>query len=141
LNERKAFLKALADNEDNAEVRMTYADWLDARGEHEEAERQSRWPVAKQWIIEFCDIYNPPLNDDYYGPEDFVTYHILIERGMAAVKDAGNPYGPSIHCCSNENLCDGLAQNKQEFWKNWSIITGIPVPEVVVEKCGYTCAC
>ena len=58
MNERKKFLKALAKNEDETTTRMVYADWLDDQGEHEEADRQRKWPAAKAWLVQFCRDHN-----------------------------------------------------------------------------------
>ncbi len=52
--QRLGFLKALAQNEDETTTRLVYADWLDERGEHEEADRQRKWPVAREWLVQFC---------------------------------------------------------------------------------------
>src|SRR5205814_1124014 len=51
MNQRNAFLKALAKNEDDTATRLVYADWLDEHGEHEEADRQRKWPAAKEWLV------------------------------------------------------------------------------------------
>ena len=54
MDQREAFLKALAENEDDTTTRLVYADWLDEQGEHEEADRQRKWPAAKEWLVRFC---------------------------------------------------------------------------------------
>ena len=45
MNERDAFLKHLAANEDDATARLAFIDWLDEQGEHEEADRHRKWPA------------------------------------------------------------------------------------------------
>ena len=60
MSERDAFLKLLAENEDDTTARLVYADWLDEQGEHEEADRQRKWPAAKEWLVKFCQANNPP---------------------------------------------------------------------------------
>jgi hypothetical protein len=39
------------------------------------------------------------------------------------------------------DMCDALRANSRKFWKNWSIVTGIPLP-FDGEATGYfNCAC
>jgi uncharacterized protein (TIGR02996 family) len=135
VNERGAFLKLLAENEDDATTRLVYADWLDDHGEHEEADRQRKWPAAKEWLVRFF-----AANDggDYLG--ELNSYEQLIELGREAVEEV-NEHGFGFDCGSNESLCDALRANAREFWKNWSIITGIPLPADPETKSYFGCSC
>jgi uncharacterized protein (TIGR02996 family) len=137
--ERKAFLKALKKNEDDTTTRLVYADWLDERGEHEEADRMRKHDAAKKWLVKFCKKHNPPEDD----PEEwYITYADLIELGREAVKNADKKTGESaFHCGNNMEMVDALSEHSKEFWKNWSIITGIPVPPAAQEKIYFACAC
>jgi uncharacterized protein (TIGR02996 family) len=63
MSDRDAFLRALANDEDDTPTRLVYADWLEERGEHEEADRQRKWPAAKEWLVRLCK-YNNPTEDD-----------------------------------------------------------------------------
>jgi uncharacterized protein (TIGR02996 family) len=138
VREREAFLKALADNEDDNFTRSVYADWLDENGEHEEADRQRKWPAAKAWVVRFCEKHNPPEGDD---PDEYpIPYKELLERARGAVEetDAEELW---FHCGRNETMCDALRANRREFWKNWSIVTGVPVSEEKVDSSGFSCAC
>ncbi len=151
-SERKAFLKALKKNEDDTTTRLVFADWLDDHGEHEEADRHRKWPAAKEWLVQFCKANNPPAPDidpeellesdpdallDYEYP---ISYEELIELGKQAIKN-GNKGGYWFSCGNNMGMCDALRDNCAEFWKNWSIVTGIPLPPDVEEKSGFSCAC
>ncbi len=138
MSERDAFLKMLADDEDDTTTRLVYADWLDEHGEHEEADRMRKWPAAKEWLVRFCEVNNPPDEDD--PDEWFISYETLLELARGAVKhpDRGR-FGFS--CANNLAMCDALRADCEEFWKNWSIVTGIPVPPDVEEKSYFTCAC
>lgn len=141
MNMRDAFLKALAENEDDTTTRLIYADWLDEQGEHEEADRQRRWPAAKAWLVQFCREYNPdPDNEDPYWN---ISYEKLIELGRQAIEEEAteDTWGFGFHCGNNETMCDALRENSQEFWMNWSIITGIPLPPDIDEKSSFSCAC
>jgi uncharacterized protein (TIGR02996 family) len=137
--ERNAFLKALKKNEDDTTTRLVYADWLDERGEHEEADRMRKWDAAKKWLVKFSKKHNPPEDD----PEEwYITYADLIELGREAVKNADKKTGESeFDCGNNMGMVDALQENSKEFWKNWSIITGIAVPPDTQEKIYFGCAC
>lgn len=139
MNLRDAFLTALAENEDDTTTRLIYADWLDEHGEHEEADRQRKWPASKEWLVNFCRDHNPPPDDeDPYL--QVLSYADLIELGRAAVEEADEEeFG--FHCGNNMDMCDALRANSQEFWKNWSIVTGIPLPADVEGRSYFRCAC
>lgn len=134
MNEREGFLKLLAENEDDTTTRLVYADWLDDRGEHDEANRQRQWAAAKAWLVRF---FQDNDGGDYLG--ELNSYEELIELGRAAVKEA-NEHGFGFDCGSNESLCEALRANSAVFWKNWSIVTGIPLP-ADAEKSYFGCSC
>ena len=139
MSERDAFLKALTDNEDDTPTRLVYADWLDDRGEHEEADRQRKWPAAKEWLVRLCRDHNPdPDEEDPY--EMPIPYEELIRLGREAVAGADED-GLALFCGNNMRMCDALRANSREFWKNWSIVTGIPVPPDVDQEEAFRCAC
>ena len=142
MTQREDFLKALAANEDNTTVRLAFADWLDARGEHEEADRQRKWPMAKQWLVEFANKNNPPLDyprepDEPIDLERFVPYELLLKRGLEAARDCYAEF----RCGSNEGMRYALEAENKKFWECWSIVMGRPLPPGFVEKVGYTCGC
>jgi uncharacterized protein (TIGR02996 family) len=135
VNERNAFLRALTQNEDDTPTRLIYADWLDEQGEHEEADRQRKWPAAKEWLVRFFRDHN---QGDYIGQLN--SYEQLMDLGRVAVEEA-DERGFGFDCGSNESLCDALRANSREFWKNWSIVTGIPLPPDAEERSYFGCAC
>jgi uncharacterized protein (TIGR02996 family) len=138
VNERDAFLDALARNEDDTTTRLVYADWLDEHGEHEEADRQRKWPAAKEWLVRFCREHNPPPDED---PEVWViSYEDLLQLGREAVEGA-DEQGFGLSCGNNMDMCDALRDNSREFWKNWSIVTGVPLPPDFEDTSGFYCAC
>jgi uncharacterized protein (TIGR02996 family) len=138
VNQRKAFLKALSKNEDDTATRLVYADWLDEQGEHEEADRQRKWPASKEWLVQFCREHNPPDEDD--PDEWFISYQQLLELGREAVEEAnGGEVGFS--CGNNMAMSEALQDNTREFWKHWSIVTGILLPPDVEDRSYFSCAC
>jgi uncharacterized protein (TIGR02996 family) len=138
VSQRDAFLKALAENEDDISLRLVYSDWLDEQGEHEEADRQRQWPAAKAWLVQFCREHNwEGGKESDWG---FISYRELIELGRQAIAEATD-WGPVIDCGPNEDMCDALRAGRREFWKNWSIVTGIPVPPEEAENSHFGCSC
>ena len=139
MNDRTPFLKALAENEDDTPTRLVYADWLDDRGEHEEADRQRQWPAAKEWLAQFCRDHNPPLDDEDQD-QWRVTCKELIDLGRTAIEEADQD-GVGFSCGDNMDMCDALRQNSGKFWKNWAIVTGIALPPDIEATSQFRCAC
>jgi uncharacterized protein (TIGR02996 family) len=132
---RDAFLQALDENEDDTSTRLVYADWLDERGEHDEANRQRKWPAAKDWLVRFFRAHS---QGDYMGQLN--SYEELMELGRVAVEEA-DERGFGFDCGSNESLCNALRANSAEFWKNWSIVTGTRLPADGEGKSYFGCSC
>lgn len=126
---RDAFLKALTDNEDDTTTRLVYADWLDDQGEHEEADRQRKWPAAREWLVRF--------GKENSGYEE-VTYEGLIAFGRRVAIEESSSDRTYVH---NESMWHALQANSQEFWKNWSVVTGIPLPPSLEDKGFHYWAC
>lgn len=127
------FLKALEKNEDDTNTRLVFADWLDEHGQHEEADRQRKWPAAKEWLVRFCEVNNG--QDDEY--EWVISYENLLDLGQTAMEEGDL----SFSCGNNMTMCDALRQEPAEFWQNVSILTGIPLPEDEAERGHFSCAC
>jgi uncharacterized protein (TIGR02996 family) len=135
-SERKAFLAALEKNEDDTTTRLVFADWLDENGEHEEADRMRKWPAAKEWLVRLCEHNNTADLEE----EWIITYEKLVELGRQAMKEAGESGGFGFWATHNDAMCHALATNTREYWTNWSIVTGVPVPPDADQK-SYFCAC
>lgn len=134
MTEREAFLKVLEKNEDDEPARMAYADWLDEHGEHEEAERQRKWSAAKAWLMAFCEKNNPPADED--DETWIIDYAALLELGREAFEHENG-----ISCGNNMEMCDALRNEADEFWKQWSIVTGTPLPADLESISSFSCAC
>ena len=131
MSERNAFLKLLEENEDDTATRLVYADWLDERGEYDEADRQRKWPAARQWLLRLCEESTNP--DTGHSP---LTYEELIAFGQRVATDES---------CSAVYLDDlameGIIRGHfQEFFQNWSVVTGIPLP-AHLEKTSFYWEC
>jgi uncharacterized protein (TIGR02996 family) len=129
-DDRKGFLTALAKNEDDQSARNAYVDWLDERGEHDEAERHRNFPMAKQWLIRFA-------KDISYEGEDWYTYEQVVQAGREALQDGEYCWGTD----AGADFFRGGEANRREFWRNWSIVTGVPVSEDAVENTLFRCSC
>jgi uncharacterized protein (TIGR02996 family) len=171
MNEQDEFLQVLAENEDDTALRLFYADWLDEHGLHEEADRQRKWPAAKEWFVKFCREHNPApavesdvraisreelidigrraiekilasrhYDKRYESPEQ------MLENGWdvlekARLIDGADHWEFELYFGNNYDMCWAVADNIQEFWKKWSVVTGIPLPPGVESKSTYRCAC
>jgi uncharacterized protein (TIGR02996 family) len=137
MNHQDAFLKALAENEDDTTTRLVYADWLDDHGQHEEADRQRKWTAAKAWLVRFCQDHNPHDED---LDERVISYEEVLKLGQEAINE---PVGDAFDffCGNNMSMSESLNTNCQEFWKNWSIVTGVALPADIEKKTYFSCAC
>src|SRR5690242_14983601 len=131
MSERDRFLKALAENEDDTTTRLVYADWLDEQGEHEEADRQRKWPAAKEWLRELCGTEDDDVDGYYIGVNP------LIREDRRALQDGSL----IVDCGDNEDMCDRLRQDCREFWHMVCIVTGLPLPEGYAENSRFGCSC
>ena len=116
MSQREVFLKMLAEDEDDTTARLIYADWLDDHGEHEEADLQRKWPAAKEWLVRFSQ------ENSHY---EEISCEELIEFGRQVAKDENSKERVYL---DKEGMWDALKAHSQEFWQNWSIVTGIPLP-------------
>ena len=146
MNERNAFLKFLAENEDDTTTRMVFADWLDEHGEHEEADRQRKWPAAKEWLVRFCQVNNPDPSTD--SETRVISYEELLELGWSIAISVDERAGSEsdqeafgLFCGNNQTMCDALRSDVTEFLANWSIVTGMPLPPDARYIVRFGCAC
>lgn len=131
MSTREGFLLALEENEDDTTTRLIYADWLDDQGEHEEADRQRRWPAAKAWLREFCGVED----DNAEG------YVIGVKKLIAEARNALLDGSLIVDCWANEEMCNNLRKDSREFWHRVSVVTGLPLPEGYAENSRFGCSC
>ena len=64
VDERHDFLKAIDSTPWTDEFpRLVYADWLDERGEHEEADRQRNYVPSRRWLLAFAEKHEDDFPD------------------------------------------------------------------------------
>lgn len=164
MSDREAFLKALAANEDDNEIRMIYADFLEENDEPEEADRMRRWQASKTWMTNWVRSINygkweydeetgdyledekgnrvPAKKDNLGDPH---TLQDAIEAGHDAVK--GN-----VYCWATDagqdfffegDYSKGESDHVREWFSHWSTLTGVKVShlESIVEAPPFRCAC
>jgi uncharacterized protein (TIGR02996 family) len=118
---REDFLKALAANEDDVNLRLVFADWLDDQGEHEEASRERGWLAAKEWLARFARKHSTEF--DKYAYSDLLDFG----RRATAAEEDGKVY-------FSERMWSALKTNIDEFWTNWSLVTGLPSPTIPEDR-------
>ena len=160
MGECETFLTMLQENEDDVTTRLVYADWLDDHGEHEEADRHRKWPAAKVWMAAFAKEHCLPRNwtgvaDDgttltpieplfdpanthEYPPSN---YRELIDAATYSVHAtaAAGQFDIGFNTGMNLGLRDALEDNAREFWKNWSVLTGIRLTQAALDNSEFTC--
>jgi uncharacterized protein (TIGR02996 family) len=110
MNDREAFLAALAANEDDVTTRMVYADWLDEHDEPEEADRMRKWPAAKAWLINYAAGVSP-YDADYGNVHAYEKFMENVNEGTIFY------HGSDCHSASEVEHAD-------ELYANLTILTG-----------------
>lgn len=122
---RDAFLQRLAENENDTSARLDFADWLDEQGEYDEADRQRAWPAARKWLMRLCQA---PVDD---AP---LQYDELMAFGHKVAREEWVQGPPERVYIRDRELWRVLREHGEEFWKNWSIVSGERLPASLEEK-------
>ena len=151
MNNREELEQLLAENEDDVESRLIYADLLEEAGEHEEAERHRTWNAAKELIVKWCaqvtadqikqsSEYSKEwgYEDSEYDPLEYdtLTYEMLID-----IFDRGSWGNRESHMYQ---LLEDDRHMIKPLKRAWRIVTGKPYGEEYEENDeyeGFRCAC
>lgn len=69
------------------------------------------------------------------------SYEDAIAAGHSALSGEGYCFGTDAGCDYFYPWKKGEVSGSAEFFRNWSIVTGVPVPESVVKEPPFRCAC
>jgi uncharacterized protein (TIGR02996 family) len=129
VTEREKFLRALAENEDDTTLHLVYADWLEEQNEYEEADRQRKWPAAKQWLLRLCEQENPESDPSSCSYEDLIAFgqRVVTEEGLSVTV--------------GDHMESAIQGKFEEFFQNWSVVTGIPLPSHLEKKSFFSRCC
>ena len=142
--EQKQFLAALMGRPEDPTLRNVYADWLEEHDQPEEARRQRAYLESLAWLREFTRSFNYrryddndkliPDSDD--GPHDLAY---VIEQGHKAVRGDSMGFGSD----QGADYFRAGTANCLEFFKHWSVVTGVAVSEdvAVAARHHVRCAC
>lgn len=145
MGERDAFEAALAETPDDEGLRQVYADWLDDHDEVEHAAFQRAWTQAAKaeawkWLAEFASGHFTGGYDDH--PEREYTAEDMVQAGHDWMNDKAG-WGITIQQGS-QSVQDELYGKaaKVEWWRNWSLATGVFVPaDVAAGGRVFRCSC
>ena len=133
--EDRLFLADIADHPGDDAPRLRYADWLLEQGRDTESQEQLRrttqeYHQAEAWFTAMSQEHSHGYEDEVPCP---VTK--LIQAGW----DYLNNEGECFVQYGSESLRSMSSKERAAFWKNWSIIAGIPGPDDA-SNC-FSCSC
>jgi hypothetical protein len=86
--------------------------------------------AAVHWLERFG-------RDIGYGDDPpMYTYEDIVQAGHQAVSEGG-------YCWESDAGGEFFweSDNRREFFRNWSLVTGVAVPDEVQDSIGFRCAC
>lgn len=132
MNNREAFLRAIAASPEDELLRLVYADWLEEQGHYEEARRQRHYPDALKFLNTVCAELNRDLPDYAY-----ITRDRLLEFGreVAATERINVEVSSDV---TSGMIIYGIRDRLPDFWRAWSVVTGLPLHPEIEKKCYYS---
>lgn len=156
MEQERAFLDAIKASPLDHGLRMMYSDWLDENDRAEEAVRQRQWIDAYHVIKDYTrEWYNCDYDEDgqeipgsrkfdYDAVMDEVAEweNMIRNRGKEIVYNWGR-YTIALSFSTNhaQEVLGESAENRAEFWKAFTVLTGLEPPADLKEQEWYSCAC
>jgi len=108
-----------------------YADWLEEHGRDDESRVHREWTPEKQLEAEaFMKEYAAVLSGEGRIDEDDYRYsEITVERLMEVATGVLMDGDDASWICLGFDTPDHVWQNRQQFWRHYSVLTGMPVAE------------
>lgn len=148
--QRTAFEKTIRENPRDLTTYRVFADWLeefgDRPGDDDLALWHRNWTLekqdAKEWLEDFASQCGGTASgfswEEGYQDWQKITYedvirigHTFIERGDYFIQQ-GSETARSLIWKKNV---------RELFWKNWSLVTGVPVGEETRQDSPFSCSC
>lgn len=128
MNLEQSFLKVLETQPKDQATRNAYADWLEDEDRPEEADRQRNWITAYEWMeARAAECGGQREEYDWDGTMEGVwepiTAQVMIQAGhnWLAARDYFVQRG-------TETARSVMGGRMEDYWKYWSIVTGINPP-------------
>jgi hypothetical protein len=87
--------------------------------------------AAVRWLERFAD------DIGYGGDPPMYAYEDIVQAGHEAVQDGDYCWGTD----AGADFFRESDDNRREFFRNWSLVTGVAVPEEAQEGITFSCAC
>lgn len=124
-------LTMLVADEDDKETRMILADLLEEMGEDDEAARHRAWNDSKQWMNKLVEEHADSEYHDHFSVKDLLSMIGDVEPGEEIYVGMGDM----------EGLMYQIYGVHEDFWKHWSILTGVALSREQIEGARFKCAC
>lgn len=140
--QRAAFEKAIRENPRDLTAYKVFADWLeefgDRPGDDDLALWHRNWTLEKQDAKEWLEDFARQCGTTGYDAERPITYDDVIQAGHDYIKRGD--YFVQVGSQEAQDLMWNDAM-RELFWKNWSLVTGVPVGEDTRQDSPFSCSC
>ena len=129
LGEREAFLRAIAASPDDEAPHLIYSDWLEERGEVEEARKHRNWKKDRQdawnWLHKFAERWN-------------FDFQQMVNEARFANYSEGYAVARGIDLHRADELDPG---DEEKFWQCLELVNGEEYDSEHRSRFGWSCSC